>query len=65
MQKEKLIMATGSKGTKHVGFKAAAKKIARKQGVSEDSASAILAASTRRASKSAREANSHLNRVSS
>ena len=57
-------MGTVVKGGKHVGFKNAAKKIARKEGVSEDSASAILAASTRRSSKSARMKNSHLNRVS-
>jgi len=48
---------------KHPGFKAVAKKIARKQGVSIKRASAILAASTRRASAKAKRANPRLKRV--
>ncbi len=34
--------------TKHIGFKAAAKKIASKEGVGKKAASAILAASSRK-----------------
>ena len=49
--------------SKHPGFKAVAKKIAAKEGVSEDRAGAMLAASTRRASPAARKANPRLNRV--
>ena len=48
---------------KHPGFKAVASKIAKKQGVSKERASAILAASTRRASKKAKRANPRLKRV--
>lgn len=48
---------------KHPGFAAVASKIARKQGVSKARASAILAASTRRAGSAARKANPRLNRV--
>lgn len=47
----------------HPGFRNVAKSIARKEGVSEDRAGAILAASTRRASPAARKANPRLNRV--
>ena len=36
---------------KHIGFKAAANKIAKKQGVSKSEASAILASASRRNSK--------------
>ena len=56
-------MAHGAKGVKHIGFKAAAKKIARKEGVSKKSADAILAAGARNASAAAHHANPHLNRV--
>ncbi len=38
-----------NKSKKHPGFKAAAQKIARKQGISKERASAILAASSRKA----------------
>jgi hypothetical protein len=48
---------------KHPGFKAVAKKIAKKQGVSMQSASAILAAGARKASKSAIKANPRLKKV--
>lgn len=49
--------------TKHPGFKAVQKSIARKQGVSMKSAGAILASSTRKASSSAKRANPRLKRV--
>jgi hypothetical protein len=48
----------------HPGFKAVAAKIARKQGVSTKAASAMLAASSRRASPAAKKANPNLKRVS-
>ena len=51
------------KSTKHLGFKAAQKKIAAKQGVSMESAGAILAAGARKASKKAVAANPRLKRV--
>lgn len=47
----------------HPGFKAVASKIAKKQGVSKEKASAILAASTRKASAKAKKANPNLKRV--
>lgn len=48
---------------KHPGFKAVQKKIAAKEGVSEERAGAILAASSRNASKKAHKANPKLNKV--
>ncbi len=48
---------------KHPGFKAVAKKIAAKQGVSKERASAILAAGARKASKAAVKANPNLKKV--
>lgn len=48
---------------KHPGFKSVAASIARKQGVSKKTASRELAASTRRASKSAKRSNPRLKRV--
>ena len=48
---------------KHPGFKAVKNKIAKKQGISEQSAAAILVASSRGASKSAKKKNSRLKRV--
>jgi hypothetical protein len=48
---------------KHPGFKAVASKIAKKQGVSKEKASAILAASSRKASASAKKANPRLKKV--
>ncbi len=39
---------------KHPGFKAVSKQIARKEGVGKKAAGAILAAATRRASRSAK-----------
>lgn len=47
----------------HPGFKAVQSKIASKEGVSKGSAGAILAASTRKASKAAKKANPRLKRV--
>jgi len=48
---------------KHPGFKAVAAKIAAKQGVSKESAGAILAAGARKASKAAVKANPNLKKV--
>jgi hypothetical protein len=47
----------------HPGFKAVASKIARKEGVSVERASAMLAASSRKASPAAKKANPNLKRV--
>lgn len=49
--------------TKHPGFKAVARKIASKQGISMKQAGAILASSTRKASSTAKKANPRLKRV--
>lgn len=49
--------------TKHPGFKAVQSKIAKKEGVSKDSAGAILAAASRGASSKAKKANLKLNKV--
>lgn len=48
---------------KHPGFKAVARKIASKQGVSMKQASAILASSSRNASSAAKKANPRLKKV--
>ena len=48
---------------KGMGFKAAAKKIAKKEGISANSANAILASSTRKASPKAKAANPNLSKV--
>jgi hypothetical protein len=48
---------------KHPGFKAVQSKIAKKEGVSEKRAGAILAASTRGTSKAAKKANPALKKV--
>lgn len=48
---------------KHPGFKAVAAKISSREGLSKKAASAILASSTRKASKSAKKANPRLRRV--
>ena len=50
-------------GETHPGFKAVASKIAAKQGVSKEAASAILAASTRKASPAAKRKNPNLKKV--
>lgn len=49
--------------TKHPGFKAVQKSIARKEGVSMKAAGAILASATRKASPAAKRANPRLKRV--
>ena len=51
------------KSKKHPGFKAVQKKISRKSGVSMERAGAILASSTRKASKMAKRKNPRLKRV--
>lgn len=48
---------------KHPGFKAVASNIAKREGVSADRANAILAASSRGASKAAKKANPRLKKV--
>ena len=45
------------------GFKNVAKSIAKKQGISEERSSAILASSTRKASSAAKKRNPRLRRV--
>lgn len=47
----------------HPGFKKVASDIAKKQGVSKEQASAILASSTRKASASAKRKNPRLKKV--
>lgn len=48
---------------KHPGFKAVQNKIAKKQGISKEKAGAILAASSRNASKAAKKKNPRLKKV--
>lgn len=48
---------------KHPGFKAVQSKIASREGVGKKSAGAILAASSRKASASAKKSNPNLKRV--
>lgn len=48
---------------KHPGFKKVAEKISKKEGVSKEKASAILAASSRKASASAKKKNPRLKKV--
>jgi len=48
---------------KHPGFSKVSASIAKKQGISKKRAQAILAASTRGASKQAKKKNPHLKRV--
>lgn len=52
-----------AKSKDHPGFKAVQKKIAKKQGVSEERAGAILAASSRKASSAAKSKNPKLKKV--
>jgi hypothetical protein len=54
-------MATAKKG---MGFAAAQKSIAKKQGISKDRAGAILAVGARKASPAAVKANPNLKKVS-
>lgn len=49
--------------SKHPGFKAVQAKIAKQQGISKNSAGAILANASRKASKAAKKANPRLKRV--
>ena len=49
--------------TKHPGFKAVQKQIARKEGVSMKQAGAILASATRKSSPAAKRANPRLSKV--
>lgn len=51
------------KTKKGMGFKAAQKNISKKQGVSMESAGAILASSTRKASPAAKKKNPNLKKV--
>lgn len=53
----------GNHSAKHPGFKSVQNSIAQREGISEDRAGAILAASSRRASAGAKRANPRLNRV--
>lgn len=55
-----LTMATSKK---HPGFKAVQSSIAKKQGISQEAAGAILAASSRKASPSAKAKNPRLKKV--
>jgi hypothetical protein len=48
---------------KHPGFKAVQSSIAKKQGISQEAAGAILAASSRKASPSAKAKNPKLKKV--
>lgn len=48
---------------KGMGFKAAARSVARREGVSQDRANAIIAAGARNASASAKRANPNLKKV--
>lgn len=52
-----------AKKKSHPGFKAVAASIAKKQGISQAAASAILAKSSRNASPAAKRANPRLKRV--
>lgn len=49
--------------TKHPGFKAVQAKIAKREGISEKRAGAILASSTRKASAAAKRKNPNLKKV--
>jgi len=51
------------KAKKGMGFKAATENVAKKEGISSDRASAIIAASTRKASPAAKKANPNLKKV--
>jgi hypothetical protein len=53
-----------AKSKAHPGFKAVQSKIAKEKGISKDKAGAILASSSRGASKTAKKANPRLRRVS-
>lgn len=57
------IIAKGALATKHPGFAVAARRIARKQGISMERARAILAAGARGASPAAKRRNPRLKKV--
>lgn len=52
-----------SKSKKGMGFKAAAKSVAEKEGMPMDRAKAIIAASTRKASPAAKKENPNLKKI--
>jgi hypothetical protein len=52
-----------AKSKAHPGFASVAKSIAKKQGISQKSAGAILASAGRKASKSAKRKNPRLNKI--
>jgi hypothetical protein len=54
---------TAKKSAAHPGFDAVAGKIAKQQGVSKDRAAAMLAKSSRNASKAAKKKNPRLKKV--
>ena len=56
-------MAKRKRKAAHPGFKAVASQIAKREGISKERASAILAASTRNASRKAKRRNPRLKRV--
>lgn len=56
-------MAKRKRKAAHPGFKAVASQIAKREGISKERASAILAASTRNASRKAKKRNPRLKRV--
>ena len=56
-------MAAKKSTKKHPGFKKASADIAKKEGVSQERADAILAASSRNASKGAKKKNPRLKKV--
>lgn len=56
-------MARSAPTSRHPGFASVQSSIAKKQGISEDRAGAILASQTRKASASAKKANPRLKRV--
>jgi hypothetical protein len=60
---KKVVMRKGGKVTKGMGFKAAQKQIAKKQGLSMERAGAILAAGARKASPAAKRKNPNLKKV--
>lgn len=53
----------GRRSVKHPGFASVQTSIARREGISQERAGAILAASSRGASKAAKKANPRLRRV--
>jgi hypothetical protein len=52
-----------SKKTMHIGFKAAAKNVAAREGIPLQNANAIIASASRGASPAAKRANKNLKRV--